>query len=331
MLPRVLIADQLSPAAVAIFKQRGVDTDVKIGLSKDELEKIIGGLRRPRRPLGHQGRPRRCSPRRTRLKVIGRAGIGVDNIDVHGRHRQGHHRDEHALRQFHHHRRARHLADDGARPPDPRGRPLHAGRQVGEVEVHGRRAVRQDARRDRLRQHRLDRRRPRHRPQDEGRRLRSRSSRRSGPWSSASRRSSSTSCCAAPTSSRCTRRSPTRPATSSTPRRWPRPRRACASSTARAAAWSTRRALAAALKSGHVGRRRLRRVRGGAGQGERAVRPAQRHLHAASGRLHQRGAGERGPAGGRADVGLPARGAPSPTPSTSPPSPPRRRRASSPG
>ena len=41
MSPRVLIADQLSPAAVAIFKQRGVDTDVKVGLSKDELEKII--------------------------------------------------------------------------------------------------------------------------------------------------------------------------------------------------------------------------------------------------------------------------------------------------
>ena len=40
--PRVLIADQLSPAAVDIFKERGVDTDVKVGLSKEELEKIIG-------------------------------------------------------------------------------------------------------------------------------------------------------------------------------------------------------------------------------------------------------------------------------------------------
>ena len=216
--PRVLIADQLSPAAVDIFKQRGVETDVKVGLSKDELEKIIERLRRPRRALRHQGdredhrrrhqaqgdRPRRHRRRQHRRQ---------------GRHRQGHHRDEHALRQFHHHGRARHLADDGAGAPDPGGRPLHPGRQVGEVEVPGRRAVRQDARRDRLRQHRLHRGRPRHRPEDEGRSPSIRSCRRSGPWSSASRRSSSTTCCAAPTSSRCTRRSPTRPATSSTRRR----------------------------------------------------------------------------------------------------------------
>ncbi len=36
-MPRVLIADSLSPAAVDIFSQRGVEADVKIGLSKDEL------------------------------------------------------------------------------------------------------------------------------------------------------------------------------------------------------------------------------------------------------------------------------------------------------
>ena len=106
MAPRVLIADQLSPAAVDIFKQRGVDTDVKVGLSKEELEKIIAGLRRPRRALRHQGhredhRRRRQAqgdrPRRHRRRQHRREGG----------HRQGHHRDEHALRQFHHHRRAR--------------------------------------------------------------------------------------------------------------------------------------------------------------------------------------------------------------------------------
>ena len=37
MAPRVLIADQLSPAAVAIFRERGLVTDVKVGLSKEEL------------------------------------------------------------------------------------------------------------------------------------------------------------------------------------------------------------------------------------------------------------------------------------------------------
>ncbi len=42
-MPKVLISDKLSPAAVAIFKERGIETDVKTGLSKDELIKIIDG------------------------------------------------------------------------------------------------------------------------------------------------------------------------------------------------------------------------------------------------------------------------------------------------
>ena len=79
--PRVLIADQLSPAAVDIFKRRGVATDVKVGLSKEELEKIIAG---------YDGLAVRSATKATEkiiaaaanLKVIGRAGIGVDNIDV---------------------------------------------------------------------------------------------------------------------------------------------------------------------------------------------------------------------------------------------------------
>ena len=81
MAPRVLIADQLSPAAVAIFKERGLATDVKVGLSKEELEKIIGD---------YDGLAVRSATKvtekviaaATKLKVVGRAGIGVDNIDV---------------------------------------------------------------------------------------------------------------------------------------------------------------------------------------------------------------------------------------------------------
>ncbi len=42
MAPRVLIADKLSPTAVQIFKDRGVETNVKTGLERDELIKIIG-------------------------------------------------------------------------------------------------------------------------------------------------------------------------------------------------------------------------------------------------------------------------------------------------
>ena len=80
-MPRVLIADDLSPAAVAIFKERGVDADVKVGLSKDDLLKIIGD---------YDGLAVRSATKATaeviaaaaRLKVIGRAGIGVDNVDI---------------------------------------------------------------------------------------------------------------------------------------------------------------------------------------------------------------------------------------------------------
>ncbi len=79
--PRVLISDDLSPAAVQIFKDRGVDVDVKPGLSKDELEKIIGD---------YDGLAIRSATKVTekliakaeRLKVVGRAGIGVDNVDL---------------------------------------------------------------------------------------------------------------------------------------------------------------------------------------------------------------------------------------------------------
>ncbi len=80
-MPKVLISDQLSPAAVQIFKDRGVDVDVKPGLSKDELKTIIGR---------YDGLAIRSATKvtadllsaATHLKVIGRAGIGVDNVDI---------------------------------------------------------------------------------------------------------------------------------------------------------------------------------------------------------------------------------------------------------
>ena len=80
-MPRVLIANSLSPAAVEIFRQRGVDADVKVGLSKDELIAIIGD---------YDGLAVRSATKATKeviaaaknLKVIGRAGIGVDNVDI---------------------------------------------------------------------------------------------------------------------------------------------------------------------------------------------------------------------------------------------------------
>ena len=80
-MPRVLIADKLSPAALAIFKERGVDADVKTGLSKEELIAIVGD---------YDGIAIRSATKITadvikaakNLKVVGRAGIGVDNVDI---------------------------------------------------------------------------------------------------------------------------------------------------------------------------------------------------------------------------------------------------------
>ena len=80
-MPKVLIADKMSVAATEVFKNRGVDVDVITGLEKDELIKIIGD---------YDGLAVRSSTRpdaeiiaaAKNLKVIGRAGIGVDNIDI---------------------------------------------------------------------------------------------------------------------------------------------------------------------------------------------------------------------------------------------------------
>ena len=81
MHPKVLISDELSPSAVQIFRQRGIAVDLKPGLSKEDLEAIIGG---------YDGLAIRSATKVTekllrsagRLRVVGRAGIGVDNVDI---------------------------------------------------------------------------------------------------------------------------------------------------------------------------------------------------------------------------------------------------------
>ena len=80
-MAKVLIADALSPRAVEIFGKRGIETDVKMGLKPDALKEIIAG---------YDGLAVRSATKVTRplieraeqLKVIGRAGIGIDNIDL---------------------------------------------------------------------------------------------------------------------------------------------------------------------------------------------------------------------------------------------------------
>ena len=80
-MSKVLISDALSPRAADILTARGVEVDFHPGLSPEELKARIGG---------YDGLAVRSATKVTaglierapQLKVIGRAGIGVDNIDV---------------------------------------------------------------------------------------------------------------------------------------------------------------------------------------------------------------------------------------------------------
>jgi D-3-phosphoglycerate dehydrogenase / 2-oxoglutarate reductase len=83
MAPKVLVSDELSETAVQIFRDRGVEVDYmpKLGKDKEKLAEIISQ---------YDGLAIRSATKvtekllalATNLKVIGRAGIGVDNVDI---------------------------------------------------------------------------------------------------------------------------------------------------------------------------------------------------------------------------------------------------------
>ncbi|WP_454851347.1 phosphoglycerate dehydrogenase [Rhizobium binxianense] len=83
MAPRVLVSDELSETAVQIFRDRGVEVDFQpqLGKDKDKLYEVIGN---------YDGLAIRSATKVTEkiieaaknLKVVGRAGIGVDNVDI---------------------------------------------------------------------------------------------------------------------------------------------------------------------------------------------------------------------------------------------------------
>src|SRR6187455_2645637 len=83
MAPRVLISDALSPAAVQIFKDRGVEVDFqpKLGADKDKLAELIGQFDGLAIRSATKVTPKVLEKAKN-LKVIGRAGIGVDNVDI---------------------------------------------------------------------------------------------------------------------------------------------------------------------------------------------------------------------------------------------------------
>ena len=80
-MPKVLISDKMDPRAAQIFRERGVEVDEITGKTKDELIAMIGD---------YDGLAIRSATKVTadviaaakNLKVIGRAGIGVDNVDI---------------------------------------------------------------------------------------------------------------------------------------------------------------------------------------------------------------------------------------------------------
>jgi D-3-phosphoglycerate dehydrogenase len=82
-MPKVLISDALSPAAVQSFKDRGITVDFQpqLGKDKDKLAEVIGAFD----GLAIRSATKVTSKileRAKKLKVIGRAGIGVDNVDI---------------------------------------------------------------------------------------------------------------------------------------------------------------------------------------------------------------------------------------------------------
>jgi D-3-phosphoglycerate dehydrogenase len=80
-MPKVLISDKMDPQAAAIFRERGVEVDEITGKTKEELIAMIGE---------YDGLAIRSATKVTKevleaatnLKVVGRAGIGVDNVDI---------------------------------------------------------------------------------------------------------------------------------------------------------------------------------------------------------------------------------------------------------
>jgi D-3-phosphoglycerate dehydrogenase len=83
MAPRVLVSDKLSETAVQIFRDRGVEVDYKPDLGKDK-DALLAAI------PDYDGLAIRSASKvtpkiiaaATKLKVIGRAGIGVDNVDI---------------------------------------------------------------------------------------------------------------------------------------------------------------------------------------------------------------------------------------------------------
>ena len=137
---KVLVSDNISPKGVDILKKAGLEVDVKTGMKPEELKACIGE---------YSGLVIRSATKVTseiidaavNLKVIGRAGSGLDNVDKAAASKKGIvvmntpggntvTTAEHSIAMLF-----------AVRPSDTPGNRLDEGRQVGKEEVHGRRAL----------------------------------------------------------------------------------------------------------------------------------------------------------------------------------------------
>ena len=79
---KVLVSDNLGEAGIKMFQEEeGIEVDVNTGLAPEELKDIIGNydalvIRSATKVTEH------LMEAATRLKVVGRAGIGLDNVDI---------------------------------------------------------------------------------------------------------------------------------------------------------------------------------------------------------------------------------------------------------
>lgn len=79
-MPRVLIADEVAPECAEILRKGGIEVENRGRMKPEELKAIVGGFDglivrsavKVTREILEAG---------TKLKIVGRAGIGVDNID----------------------------------------------------------------------------------------------------------------------------------------------------------------------------------------------------------------------------------------------------------
>lgn len=81
MCKKVLVTDKLACEGVEILKARGCAVDVKLGLAPEELEQIVPAYDALIVRSGTQV-TRKVIEAAQNLRVIGRAGVGVDNVDV---------------------------------------------------------------------------------------------------------------------------------------------------------------------------------------------------------------------------------------------------------